>query len=174
MTLLASTYDQSRFLKAEDLAAEKKFRIKNVTEEIVGTDKDKEKKLVVWFTNDSRGLVLNKTNNRTIRKAFGDPVEGWTGKIIIVYPTLAEFRGTMKPALRVRIPTPKQPKPPEDPVAPQLSPSSGNGAAATQPAAVKPTEAAPPSQAALPVDDPDLAPDPVKSLSEEMDDDIPF
>src|SRR6516165_10867711 len=77
MTLLASTYDQSRFLKAEDLAAEKKFRIKNVTEEIVGTDKDKEKKLVVWFTNDSRGLVLNKTNNRTIRKAFGDPVEGW-------------------------------------------------------------------------------------------------
>ena len=172
MTLLASTYDQSRFLKAEDLAAEKKFRIKNVTEEIVGADK--EKKLVVWFTNDSRGLVLNKTNNRTICKAFGDPVEGWTGKIIIVFPTLAEFRGTMKPALRVRIPTPKQPKPPEDPVAPQLSPSSGNGAAATQPAAVKPTEAAPPSQAALPVDDPDLAPDPVKSLSEEMDDDIPF
>ena len=33
---------------------------------------DKEKKLVVWFTNDERGLVLNKTNNRTLRGAFGD------------------------------------------------------------------------------------------------------
>jgi hypothetical protein len=32
MVLLASNYDQSRFLKAQDLAAEKKFRIKIVTE----------------------------------------------------------------------------------------------------------------------------------------------
>lgn len=165
MALLASSYDQSRFLKADDLTAEKKFRIKNVTEEMVGADKDREQKLVVWFTNDSRGLVLNKTNNRVIRKEFGDPVEGWTGKIIIIFPTLADFRGTMKPALRVRIP----PKRPEHPVAPQPSPSSGNGAAAVQP-----TEAAPPPQAAPPVDDPDLAPDPIKSLSEEMDDEIPL
>ena len=28
---------------------------------------DGEVKLTVWFTNDKRGLVLNKTNNRTIR-----------------------------------------------------------------------------------------------------------
>ena len=27
---------------------------------------------MVWFTNDERGLVLNKTNNRTLRGAFGD------------------------------------------------------------------------------------------------------
>jgi hypothetical protein len=32
MVLLASNYDQSRFLKAQDLTAEKKFRIKSVTE----------------------------------------------------------------------------------------------------------------------------------------------
>jgi hypothetical protein len=108
MVLLASAYDQSRFLKAEDLPAEKKFRIKVVTEEEVGVGKDKERKLVVWFTNDEHGLVLNKTNNRTIRGAFGDACDGWVGKIIIVFPTMAEFRGTMKPALRVRIPPPKQ------------------------------------------------------------------
>ena len=108
MVLLASNYDQSRFLKAADLAGEKKFRIKEVTEEEVGQDRDKTKKLVVWFTNDKRGLVLNVTNNRTIRGAFGDVCDEWTGKIIAVFPTMVDMRGRMTPALRVRIPAPKQ------------------------------------------------------------------
>ena len=108
MVLLASNFDQSKYFKAADLSGEKKFRIKNVTEEEVGIGNDKEKKLVVWFTNDERGLVLNKTNNRTLRGAFGDTCDGWNGKIIVVFPTMADFRGKMVPALRVRIPPPKQ------------------------------------------------------------------
>jgi hypothetical protein len=51
--VFASSYDQSRFLKAADLSGEKKFRIKSVTEEEIGIGKDKERKLVVWFTNES-------------------------------------------------------------------------------------------------------------------------
>ena len=148
MVLLASTYDQSKYFKAADLAGEKKLKIKSVTPEIVGADRDKEKKLVVWFTTDEHGLVLNRVNNRTLRGAFGDAVDGWTGKIIIIFPTMAEFRGKMAPALRVRIPPPKQ--------------ASGNVAAA----------AAPPP--AAPSVDPDLEPDPVKSAAEEMDDGILF
>ena len=108
MVLFASTYDQSRYFKAADLQEEKKLRIKAVTEELIGVGADKEKKLVVWFTNDEHGLVLNRVNNRTIRGAFGDAVEGWTGQIIVLFPTMAEFRGKMGPALRVRIPPPKQ------------------------------------------------------------------
>jgi hypothetical protein len=107
MVLLASSHDQSRFLKAQDLQAEKKFRIKSVTEEDVGMGKDKERKLVVWFSNDNRGLVLNRTNNRALRGPFGDDTAGWVGKVIVVFPTMAEFRGDMKPCLRVRIPPPK-------------------------------------------------------------------
>lgn len=124
MVLLASSYDQSRFLKAQDLPAEKKFRVKVVTEEEVGLGKDKERKLVVWFTNDSRGLVLNRVNNRTLRGAYGDVCDSWVGKVIAVFPTMAEFRGTMKPALRVRIPAPK-----------------GNGTAVKEPAAPTPQAA---------------------------------
>ena len=89
-------------------------------------DADKEKKLVVWFTNDERGLVLNRVNNRTIRGAFGDPIEGWKGKIIIVFPTMAEFRGKMGPAMRVRIPPPKQ------------ATGNGQGQAAAKPAPAEP------------------------------------
>jgi hypothetical protein len=106
MVLLASNYDQSRFLNAADLDGEKKFRIKEATEEEVG--ERKEKKLVVWFTNDKRGLVLNKTNNRTLRGAFGDDCAEWKGKIIAVFPTMVDLRGRMVLGLRVRIPPPKQ------------------------------------------------------------------
>ena len=108
MVLLASAYDQSKYFKAADMPAEKKLRIKDVTEEEIGMGADKERKLCIWFTNDTRGLVLNKTNNRTLRGAFGDACDGWKGKIVIVYPTQDEFRGRMVPVLRVRIPPPKQ------------------------------------------------------------------
>jgi hypothetical protein len=106
--LLASAYDQSKYFKAADTPTEKKLRIKEVTEEEIGVGADKERKLCVWFTNDDRGLVLNKTNNRTLRGAFGDACDGWKGKIVIVFPTQDEFRGRMVPVLRVRIPPPKQ------------------------------------------------------------------
>jgi hypothetical protein len=123
MMLLASTYDQSKYFKAQDITAEKKLKIKAVTEEEIGIGKDKEKKLVVWFTNDPRGLVLNRVNNRTLRGAFGDPVSGWIGKIIIAFPTQDEFRGRMVPVIRLRIPPPKQ---------------GGNGQTAAKPPPVPP------------------------------------
>jgi hypothetical protein len=106
--LLASAYDQSKYFKAADIPQEKKLRIKDVTEEEIGVGRDKERKLCVWFTNDTRGLVLNRTNNRTLRGAFGDACDGWKGKIIVVFPTQDDFRGRMVPVLRVRIPPPRQ------------------------------------------------------------------
>ena len=109
MVLLASNFDKSKYLKAADLDKEKKFRIKSATDEVVGMGDDKEHRLVLWFTNDERGLVLNRTNIRILREAFGDVVDSWIGKVIAVYPTSVDFRGKLVPALRVRIPPPKQP-----------------------------------------------------------------
>src|SRR5262249_43325183 len=91
-----------------------------VTEEEIGFGKDKERKLCIWFTNDEHGLILNKTNNRTLRGAFGDACDSWKGKIIVVFPTSDEFRGRMVPVLRIRIPPPKQA-------------AAGNGQTATPP-----------------------------------------
>jgi hypothetical protein len=157
MPLLASSYDQSRFLKAADLDREKKFKIKGVTEELVGAEQ-KEKKLVVWFTNDKRGLVLIKTTNRTIRSAFGDPVDGWVDKVIIIFPTIVDLRGKPTPALRVRIPPPKEAG--ETAAGSPSNPAQsgkGNGAAT-----------------AAPGNDPDLADEPRKSLGDELEDEISF
>ena len=146
MALYASEFDKSRYLKAADLKQDKKFRIKAVTEETFEREGGKERKLVVWFTNDERGLVLNRSNNRTLRGAFDDDTANWVGKVIAVFPTTTEFRGKMVPALRVRIPPPKQ--------AAAAAPS-GNGAAQ--------------------IADPEIEPDhPVKSPSNDINDDIPF
>jgi hypothetical protein len=79
MALLASDFDQSRFLKAADVPAPRKFRIKNATVENI--KKDEERKLVVWLTNDKRGLVLNKTNNRILRAKFGDDSTGGPARL---------------------------------------------------------------------------------------------
>jgi hypothetical protein len=108
MVLLASSYDKSKFFKAADLDAEKKLRVKAVAEETVGVGAEQQKKLVVWFTNDERGLVLNKTNNRTMRGAFGDDCAEWAGRVVALFPSTVDLRGKMVPSLRVRIPPPKQ------------------------------------------------------------------
>jgi hypothetical protein len=159
MVLLASSFDKGKYLKAADLDKERKFRIKSATDEVVGMGDDKEHRLVLWFTNDERGLILNRTNIRVLRETFGDVVDSWVGKIIVVYPTSVDFRGKLVPALRVRIPPPKQ----AAAAAPAPTPSpAGNGAAAPAPK----TSAAP--------TDPELVDEPRKPLREELDDEIPF
>jgi hypothetical protein len=72
--------------------------------------KAQSQKLVVWFSNSKKGLALNRTNNRAIRGAFGDDTAGWTGKLITLFPTQADFRGRLVAALRVRIPPKENPK----------------------------------------------------------------
>jgi hypothetical protein len=160
MVLLASEFDKSRFLRAVDLSGEKKFRIKAVTTETVG--EEKQRKPVIWFTNDERGLLLNKTNLRTLSGAFGDNMEAWVGKIIVAFPTMTDFRGKMVSALRVRILPPKQP-------ATSPASSAGNGAAVAAPPP-KPT----PSATAVSTDDLELADEPKKPSADELDDEILF
>jgi len=164
MVLLASEFDKSKYLRAEDLKADKKLRIEKVTVEVIGNGADKEQKLTVWFTNDPRGLVLNKTNNRVLRGAFGDDVSGWKGKIVVVFPTTVEFRGKMVPGLRVRIPAPKQ-----------AATSTGNGQPAVTAAAPQPTQQPASQQPTLQLDEFGQTQSPEKpSLSDDLDDEIGF
>ena len=180
MVLFASDYDKSKYLRAEDLKQETKFRIKAVTEEVFEKDGKAEKKLVVWFTNDERGLVLNKTNNRTIRGAFGDDT---------CQLDRQDHRCVSDDDRRPRQDDPRpagahsaaEAGPAPAPAAPQQPVTSGNGAAAA-PAAVASPLAAAPVAAAAPLAaaatgaavDPELEPDPVKPIREELDDEIPW
>jgi hypothetical protein len=169
MALLASSFDQSRFLRAEDVPQDRLLRIKASTEEMVGQGAAQEPKLVVWFTNDKRGLVLNRTNNRAIRGAYGDDVSGWKDKLIVVFQTQAQYRGGMVPALRVRIPPPRQQ---QADVVPQP-----NGPQPAAPTMVQPPAAVQPPTAAPTVTDrrDTFAPAAAKPESSfDLDDEIPF
>jgi hypothetical protein len=128
LTLLASDFDQSRYLRATDfgeLGSEKRLKIKAVTKEI-DVGERKETKAVLWFTTTDKGLMLNKTNLRVLQGAFGNVMDNWPDKIVVVFSAMVDFRGKMTPALRVKIPPPKDnyrappqkakptPKPPVD------------------------------------------------------------
>jgi len=147
MVLLASAFDQSKFMNAGDFVAEKALRIKAVTVENMPRG---EQKPVLWFTNHQKGLILNKTNNRTLRGSFGDDMEKWAGKVIFVYPTQTDFGGKTVGALRVRIPPPKQ-----------ATTGAGNG----QPKVAKPAAAK---------DGEVLPPEPKPPLADDLDDEIGF
>jgi hypothetical protein len=198
--LLASAFDQTKYLRAEDIKQPTKFRIKETTEEVLNNRKTgkPENKLVVYFTTTKKGLVLSaKTNIRTLQGAFGDDTAGWKEKVVVLFTTPTE----LGPGVRVRIPPPKQaPAAPQQPVtpdngaaaaAPPATPAatpaaSGNGAdAAVVAAAPLAAPAAPPSgsvvtmtrgavsPAAPAAVDPDLVDDPTAD-DDDMGDEIPF
>lgn len=67
-------------------------------------------KPVVYFRNRDRGLVLNKTNARTIAEIYGDETEDWISKEITLWPTRTDYAGKMMPCIRIRYPNDTKPQ----------------------------------------------------------------
>lgn len=94
----------SKYLKAADLHGQAvKVKIKDVISEVVGNDR----KLIAYFAGKERGMVLNKTNARTIADVFGDETDNWVGADIELFAQKVDFQGRMVDGLRVRVPPPK-------------------------------------------------------------------
>jgi hypothetical protein len=66
-----------------------------------------EKKLVCYFTQRDKGLVLNKTNGQTIAELYGDDTDEWYGQSITIYPAEVLFNQQIVPGIRVRSRKPK-------------------------------------------------------------------
>jgi hypothetical protein len=107
----------SKYLKAADLQGrEVRVTIANVEREKMGDDT----KPVVYFKGKEKGVVLNKTNSNMIADAYGDDTEDWFGQDVILLSVMTDYAGKMTPAIRVRIPTARDNKPP----APKADPIS--------------------------------------------------
>ncbi len=92
----------SKYLKAADLQGrEIKVIMSNVEKEKIGDDL----KPVLYFKGKERGVVLNKTNARTITDAYGDDTEDWYDQEIILFSLMIDFQGKVGPAIRMRAPT---------------------------------------------------------------------
>jgi hypothetical protein len=100
----------SRFFKAEDLAQPLLVKIKEVKMEVVGGENDeKTEKPILYFVNQDKAVILNKTNATIIINITGsDDSDEWTGAHIELYKDTVMFHGTPTPCVRCR--EPKQQK----------------------------------------------------------------
>ena len=95
-----STYLKSSDLQSEDVV----FTIRSVERK----EFDDEPKPICWFEETSKGLVLNRTNFKSIAKLHGDDSEDWHGQRITLFGTEVTFRGTPTTAIRVRLTVPEK------------------------------------------------------------------
>ena len=94
----------SNYLKASDLQGRNiPVVIDRVEQETVGKDR----KLVLYFQNKSKGMILNKTNANNIAACYSPETDAWAGRQLILFEAMVDFKGQTVPALRVRAPQPK-------------------------------------------------------------------
>lgn len=99
----------SKYLKSGDIPedADLILTIKEVVQETVGQGEEAESKPIVYFQEQEKGLVLNKTNATAIMGMYGPETNGWVGKRIAMFATEVDFAGKQTLALRVRLKAPK-------------------------------------------------------------------
>ena len=103
----ASSAFPSKYLKAGDLTEDRILVIDRYEIEDIGSGNDAEEKPILYFRGEKKGLVLNKTNSNIITKLYGDEMNDWIGKPIILYAAEVEFQGDIVPAIRVRAKKPE-------------------------------------------------------------------
>lgn len=98
----------SKYIKAADLQGRAVVcTIREVRQEDIG---DGEKKPVLYFEGKEKGMVLNRTNAKSIASACGsDETDDWPGCQIEIYPTETDFQGERVDCIRVRLKRPAAP-----------------------------------------------------------------
>ena len=103
----------SKWLSAADVPDGCKATVIEVTEELVG--REKEEKFVVHFAEFKKPLVLNKTNAESLRDISGSEyIDEWEGVEVRLTTPTVEFGGKSVPAIRIGFPLQKrQERPPK-------------------------------------------------------------
>ena len=79
-------------------------QIKDVKQEMIQNQQGgKEEKLVMYFENGVKPLIMNKTNMAATEKATGTPfIDEWVGHKLQLYVTTVSAFGEVTMAVRVR------------------------------------------------------------------------
>jgi hypothetical protein len=106
-------------------------------------------KVVLYFVERPKGLVLNKTNLGLIAGMFGPETVAWNGQAVQLYTELVNYQGRMVPGIRIRAAQQPPPAPPtaQPQPAPGPAPTQQPSVAAAQqtpPAAMQPKQTPPP------------------------------
>lgn len=76
--------------------------IRSVGREIVIGDGGKKEECTVAQLMNSKPMILNRTNCKTIERMYGPYLEDWSGKSITVYESAVKVAGEMVACLRIR------------------------------------------------------------------------
>ena len=95
----------SNLLKAQDVTdagGEMPLTIAKVEmKEFDGDNGTKERKPIIFFTNDKQ-MVCNKTNGTTLGQMLGNDTDDWLGKEITLIVQSVDFAGKSTPAIRIK------------------------------------------------------------------------
>ena len=95
----STEYFGGNYLKASDIKEPTALTIKEIKEDELSG----KKKLVVYFDETEKGLVLNKINTtRIIKQADSKMTEDWPGKRITLVKDSVEYDGEDVPCIRVK------------------------------------------------------------------------
>jgi hypothetical protein len=96
----------SNYLKAADIGDNPMvLTIENVTLEEL---QDGSRKPCLFFQEQDKGLILNKTNANTIAAVYGDDTDEWQGARVQLVSVPVDFQGRTVDAIRVRAKAQKQ------------------------------------------------------------------
>ena len=92
----------SKYLKASDFDGNPRtLKIAGIETEKMG---DGEMKPVLYFSNATKGVVLNKTNAGVLKQLYGGDTDNWIGKPIQLVAATTEFQGKVVDCIRLRPP----------------------------------------------------------------------
>ena len=90
---------QSKYLSYSDLQG--KEPVVTITQVEIAKMDDGEVKLCIYVNNKPKGIILNKTNAKSIAALYGDETGAWVGKHVKLVTVWTEFQG--KPVQAIRI-----------------------------------------------------------------------
>jgi hypothetical protein len=74
--------------------------------EVEQVGQDRERKGILYFRGEDKGLVLNKTNSTMIASFCGNNTDDWRDKVIILVREPTRYAGKPTEGIRVRQPKP--------------------------------------------------------------------
>ena len=90
---------------------ERIVQIQSVSQELVKNTDGKDELCIVAKLHNSKPIILNKTNCKTISKIYGSPnIEDWTGKKITLFVASVRAFGETVDALRIKSEKPALPE----------------------------------------------------------------
>jgi hypothetical protein len=99
--LLISEMYPSRYLKAADVGRSRQLTVRKVHMEEVG--QERETKPVMYFMDETRGLILNKTNcNAAASILRSADTANWVGKQLTLHVEAVHYAGRSTPGIRIR------------------------------------------------------------------------